>query len=116
VTDWKLYDSIYTERYMDSPAENPKGYEFGSVLTHAEKYKGYLLITHGTMDDNVHMQNTIQLIDKLEDLNKDFELMLYPNSRHGVGYPKRNHATREDVQFWFRHFLDEELTTTDIEK
>lgn len=109
VTDWKLYDSVYTERYMDTPEENPKGYEFGSVMTHADKYKGYLLITHGTMDDNVHMQNTIQLIDKLEDLDKDFELMLYPNARHGVGYPKRNHSVRENVQFWFNHFWGKEL-------
>lgn len=109
VTDWKLYDTVYTERYMDTPEENPKGYEFGSVLTHADKYKGYLLITHGTMDDNVHMQNTIQLISKLEDLNKDFELMLYPNARHGVAFPKRNHAARESVQFWFHHFLGKKL-------
>ena len=109
VTDWKLYDTVYTERYMDTPQENPKGYEFGSVMTHADKYKGYMLITHGTMDDNVHAQNTIQLISKLQDLNKDFELMLYPNARHGVGYPKRNHSVRENVQFWFNHFLDKEL-------
>jgi len=109
VTDWKLYDTVYTERYMDTPEGNPKGYEFGSVMTHAEKYRGCLLITHGTMDDNVHMQNTIQFISKLEDLNKDFELMLYPNERHGFGFPKRSHAARENVQFWFRHFLDREL-------
>jgi len=109
VTDWKLYDTVYTERYMDTPEENPKGYEFGSVMTHADRYKGYLLITHGTMDDNVHMQNTIQFISKLQDLNKDFELMLYPNARHGVGYPKRNHSVREKVQFWFQHFWGKEL-------
>jgi dipeptidyl-peptidase-4 len=109
VTDWKLYDTVYTERYMDTPDENPEGYKFGSVITHANKYKGKLLITHGTMDDNVHMQNTIQLIDSFEDLNKDFDLMLYPNSRHGIGYPKRNHSVRESTQFWFHHFLDQEL-------
>jgi dipeptidyl-peptidase-4 len=111
VTDWKLYDTVYTERYMDTPEENPEGYKFGSVMTHADKYNGSLLITHGTMDDNVHMQNTIQFIDKLEDLDKDFELMLYPNARHGIGYPKRNHSARESVQFWFRHFLGKELLT-----
>ncbi len=109
VTDWRLYDSVYTERYMDTPAENPDGYQFGSVLTHAEKYQGHLLITHGTMDDNVHLQNTIQLIEKLEELDKDFELLLYPNSRHGIGGSKRAHIIREEIQFWFKHFLGREL-------
>ncbi|MCX8105689.1 MAG: S9 family peptidase, partial [Ignavibacterium album] len=111
VTDWHLYDNVYTERYMDKPEENPEGYKFGSALTYADKYKGYLVITHGTLDDNVHMQNTIQLVDKFTNLDKDFELMLYPNERHGVGYPKRIHATREYVQFWFRHFLGKEFVT-----
>jgi len=109
VIDWRLYDTVYTERYMDSPQENPQGYDFGSVLTHADKYKGHLLITHGTMDDNVHMQNTIQFISKLQDLDRDFELMLYPNARHGVGGQKRNHSMRENVQFWFRHFFGREI-------
>jgi dipeptidyl-peptidase-4 len=67
------------------------------------------------MDDNVHMQNTIQFIDKLQDLNKDFDLMLYPNERHGVGNPKRNHLTREAVQFWFRHFLGKDLVIEENE-
>ena len=114
VADWRLYDTVYTERYMDTPEENPEGYEFGSVLTHAAGLKGKLLITHGTMDDNVHMQNIIQLIDKLEDLNKDFALMLYPGQRHGIRGLKRNHSTRESVQFWFRHFLGRELSVEEI--
>ncbi|MCK4465335.1 MAG: S9 family peptidase, partial [Bacteroidales bacterium] len=109
VTDWKLYDNVYTERYMDTPGQNPEGYEFGSVMTHAGNYKGFLLITHGTMDDNVHMQNTIQLVSKFEDLGKDFELMLYPGGRHGWGGAKRRHSTREGVQFWLRHFLGKDL-------
>ncbi len=111
VTDWRLYDTVYTERYMDTPEDNPEGYKFGSVLTHADKLKGKLLLTHGTMDDNVHMQNTIQLIDKLENLNKDFELMIYPNERHGVRFPKFKHAARESMQFWFRYFLGTDLPT-----
>ncbi|MCF8240114.1 MAG: S9 family peptidase [Melioribacteraceae bacterium] len=110
VTDWHLYDNVYTERYMDTPEENPEGYEFGSAMTHAEKYKGKLLITHGTMDDNVHMQNTMQFISKLQDLDKDFELMLYPNARHGVGYPKRPHFMREELEFWFHNLLNKEIT------
>ena len=109
VTDWHLYDNVYTERYMDKPEENPEGYKFGSALTHADKYKGYLLITHGTLDDNVHMQNTIQLVDKFTNLDKDFELMLYPNERHGIGFPKWKHERREYVQFWFKNFLDRDF-------
>ena len=109
VTDWALYDTIYTERYMDTPTENPEGYEFGSVLTHAKGLKGKLFITHGTMDDNVHMQNTMRLISKLEDMYKDFDLMIYPGQRHSISHPKRNHLNREIVRFWFRHFLDKEL-------
>ena len=104
VTDYRLYDSIYTERYMDTPEENPDGYTAGSVMTHADKLKGKLLITHGTMDDNVHMQNILQLIDKLQDLDKDFELMLYPNQRHGVGGPKRKHITRLVYEFFMKGF------------
>ena len=109
VTDWTLYDTIYTERYMDTPTENPEGYEFGSVLTHVKGLKGELLITHGTTDDNVHMQNTMQLVSKLENMNKDFDLMIYPGQRHTISPPKRKHLNRESVRFWFRHFLDKEL-------
>lgn len=109
VTDWRLYDNVYTERYMDTPFENPEGYKTSSVFTYADKLKGKLLITHGTLDDNVHMQNTIQLIDKLENLNKRFELMLYPNERHGYRAPKRNHFAKEQVNFWFRNFLNKEI-------
>jgi dipeptidyl-peptidase-4 len=104
VTDWRLYDNVYTERFMDTPEENPEGYKAASVMTHADRLKGKLLITHGTMDDNVHMQNTLQLIDKFEDLDKDFQLMLYPNGRHGIGPPKNKHMAREGWEFWREHF------------
>ena len=109
VTDWRLYDNVYTERYMDTPDENPEGYNYGSAMTHADKYKGLLRMTHGTMDDNCHMQNTIQLVDKLTSLDKHFELMLYPNERHGVGFPKWMHAQREYVEFWFKNFLGKDF-------
>ncbi len=109
VTDWHLYDNVYTERYMDTPEENPEGYKYGSAMTHADKYIGLLRISHGTMDDNVHMQNTIQLVDKLTTLDKHFELMLYPNERHGVGFPKWQHAQREYVEFWFENFLGKDF-------
>jgi len=105
VTDWKLYDSVYTERYMDTPAENKEGYEFGSVMTHAKKLKGVLLLEHGDMDDNVHLQNTIQFIDALMDQDKVFEYMVFPNQRHGFGGKKRENASRRHVDFWFKHLL-----------
>jgi dipeptidyl-peptidase-4 len=94
VTDWSLYDSHYTERYMDSPKENPEGYKSSSVLTYADKLKGKLVITHGVIDDNVHLQNSLQLIGRLQELNKDFEMMLYPGNRHGVFGPKLSHYNK----------------------
>jgi dipeptidyl-peptidase 4 len=109
VTDWHLYDATYTERFMDLPLDNPDGYRQSSAITHADKYKGGLMLTHGTMDDNVHMQNTIQLVDKLTDIDKDFELVLIPNSRHGTSYAKRKFATRKKMGFWFRNLLGKEL-------
>ncbi len=105
VTDWKLYDTHYTERYMDTPEENPEGYKNGSVLTFADKYKGVLRIVHGTMDDNVHMQNSIQLIDALQNLGKPFEFMLYPGERHGVRGAKAAHLRNDNHSFYYEHLL-----------
>ncbi len=84
VTDWKLYDSIYTERYMNTPKENPDGYARTSVVRSAKNLHGRLLILHGIMDDNVHVQNTVQFIDELQRADKDFEVMFYPRARHGI--------------------------------
>lgn len=109
VTDWALYDNVYTERYMGLPAENKEGYMFGSAMTHANKYKGLLRLTHGTLDDNCHIQNTLQLVDKFTSMNKHFELMLYPNERHGVGFPKWVHAQTEYVRFWYKNFLGKDF-------
>lgn len=109
VTDWHLYDNVYTERYMGLPDKNKEGYEYGSALTHADKYKGLLRLNHGTMDDNVHMQNTLQLVDKFTTLDKHFELMLFPNERHGVGFGKRRFEQNEYVNFWFKNFLGKEF-------
>lgn len=88
VTDWRLYDSIYTERYMRLPQNNPEGYDETSVLKAAADLHGRLLLLHGTMDDNVHMQNSVQLIYELQKAGKEFELMVYPRSRHGVREPE----------------------------
>ncbi|WP_052324260.1 DPP IV N-terminal domain-containing protein [Flavihumibacter sp. ZG627] len=109
VTDWSLYDTHYTERFMDTPAENPEGYKKTAVMTYADKLKGTLRIVHGTTDDNVHMQNSIQLINRLQDLGKQFEMMIYPNERHGIGAnvrAKREHLTRESVSFMYKYLLN----------
>lgn len=106
VTSWELYDSVYTERFMDTPQENPEGYKTGSVLTYVDKYKGLLRIMHGDMDDNVHMQNTIQLIDKLENANKHFELMIYSGGRHGWGGVKSAHDRSERYRFYYQNLLN----------
>jgi dipeptidyl aminopeptidase/acylaminoacyl peptidase len=87
VTDWKNYDSIYTERYMDTPQKNPEGYARTSVVRDAGNLNGRLLLIHGFMDDNVHVQNSVQLIDALQRARKDFDMMLYPRARHGIGEP-----------------------------
>jgi dipeptidyl aminopeptidase/acylaminoacyl peptidase len=84
VTDWRLYDSIYTERYMQTPQVNPEGYKKTSVVESAANLSGILLLIHGMMDDNVHVQNSMQFIDALQKANKDFELMVYPHARHGI--------------------------------
>ena len=109
VTDWALYDSVYTERYMDRPSENVEGYKAGRVITWAERYKGGLRLTHGTIDDNVHMQQTIQLVDWLTEHDKRFELMLYPDSRHGIQISQRAHLNREAHEFWVRTLLNGHL-------
>ncbi|HXH98975.1 MAG TPA: S9 family peptidase [Sphingobacteriaceae bacterium] len=106
VTDWQLYDTHYTERFMDTPQENPDGYKSTSALTYAEKLKGILRIVHGTMDDNVHMQNSIQLVNKLQDLNKHFEFMVYPGERHGWGGKKARHSNQENVRFMYKYMLE----------
>lgn len=91
VTDWLYYDTIYTERYMGLPSENKDGYEKTSVVKAARNLHGKLLICHGMIDDNVHPQNSLQLITALQAAGKDFEVMVYPGSRHGIvpaHYPK----------------------------
>ena len=84
VTDWTLYDSIYTERFMLTPQNNPEGYRVSSPLLAAKNLSGRLLLVHGLIDDNVHPQNTIKFAYELQKAGKPFELMLYPKSRHGL--------------------------------
>jgi dipeptidyl aminopeptidase/acylaminoacyl peptidase len=95
VTDWHNYDSIYTERYMSTPADNPDGYTASSVVKAAANLSGKLLIVHGMMDDNVHPQNALQFVHELQKANKDFELMVYPVARHG-GFGRHYAKLRTD--------------------
>jgi dipeptidyl-peptidase-4 len=108
VTDYRLYDNIYTERYMDTPQDNPEGYKDGSALTWASGLKGKLYMTHGDIDDNVHMQNSIYLISRLQDEGKTFQFMLYPNNRHGFSGAKAAHARNEANKFWLYNFFGKE--------
>ncbi len=87
VSDWRNYDSIYTERYMLTPQNNPEGYWKSSPVHYAKDLHGKLLLIHGAIDDNVHVQNTIQFVYELQKAGKQFQLMLYPKSRHGVTDP-----------------------------
>jgi dipeptidyl-peptidase-4 len=89
VTDWRLYDSVYTERYMGLPKENPAGYEASSVLKAAKNLSGQLLLLHGTLDDNVHPQNSIMLIDALQKAGHPFDFVLLPGSAHGPRSPEQ---------------------------
>lgn len=111
VTDWQLYDSHYTERYMDTPEENPEGYKSSSVLTHVKNYKGYLRIYHGTMDDNVHLQNSLQLVKALQQEKKRFEFMPYPGGRHGWRNLRQqdSHSWNENATFIYKHLLRKEM-------
>ena len=87
VSDWRNYDSIYTERYMGTPQNNPEGYKKSAPLSAAKDLHGKLLLVHGAIDDNVHMANTMQFLYELQRANKPVQLMVYPKSRHGVTDP-----------------------------
>ena len=84
VTSWRFYDSIYTERYMTTPQENPSGYDENSPINHVEKLKGAYLLVHGTGDDNVHVQNSMRMIEALVQANKQFDWAIYPDKNHGI--------------------------------
>ena len=84
VTNWRYYDNIYTERYMRTPQENPEGYDENSPINHVEKLKGEYLLIHGSADDNVHVQNTYEMVSALIKANKKFDLFIYPDKNHGI--------------------------------
>ena len=84
VTNWRFYDSVYTERYMQTPQENASGYDENSPINHVSKLKGSYLLVHGSADDNVHYQNTMRMIESLVQANKQFDLFIYPDKDHGI--------------------------------
>ena len=96
VTNWRYYDSIYTERYMRTPQENASGYDDNSPINHVEKLKGKYLLVHGSADDNVHYQNTMEMTNALVNANKQFDLFIYPNKNHGIygGYTRLHLFTK----------------------
>lgn len=84
VTSWRFYDTIYTERYMQTPQENPSGYDNNSPISHVNKLEGDFMLVHGSADDNVHVQNSTRLVEALVQANKDFEWLMYPDKNHGI--------------------------------
>ncbi|WP_410518251.1 S9 family peptidase [Alistipes ihumii] len=98
VTSWRFYDTIYTEIYNGLPQDNPSGYDDNSPIHFADRLKGKLLIAHGTGDDNVHIQNTYEMITRLVEYDKPFELYVYPDRNHGMG-PSRHHLMERCIEF-----------------
>ena len=112
VYDWALYDSHYTERYMDTPQNNPEGYKVSKVLNYVKSYpvtyespdeSVMLKLTHGTGDDNVHHQNTLMLINALHRREKKFELMIYPDGMHGYRGYQGTHFKNANREFWLKY-------------
>ena len=100
VTSWRFYDTIYTERYMTTPQENPSGYDENSPINHVDKLEGDFLLIHGSGDDNVHLQNTMRMVEALIQADKQFEWMIYPDKNHGIyGGNTRLHLYKKMTNF-----------------
>lgn len=106
VTSWRFYDSVYTERYMQTPQENADGYDDNSPINFVELLKGDYLLIHGTGDDNVHSQNSMRMINALVEANKDFDLFVYPDRSHGI-YEGNN--TRLHLYNKMTNFIDKSI-------
>jgi dipeptidyl-peptidase-4 len=106
VTSWRFYDSVYTERYMQTPQENASGYDDNSPINYADKLKGKFLLVHGTGDDNVHVQNSFRMINSLIEANKQFDMFIVPDRTHGI-YKGRN--TRLNLFTKMTNFIEENL-------
>ena len=114
VSSWRFYDTIYTERYMATPQENPDGYDDNSPITHVDKLKGDLLLIHGGADDNVHLQNTLRMVEALIQANKQFEWAIYPDKNHGIyGGNTRLHLYTKMTNFVKDKFGKQKITKLD---
>lgn len=115
VYDYMLYDTHYTERFMDTPQRNPEGYKRTIMAERIRKsgYKGddtnYLMLTHGAADDNVHIQNTMALVLELQKMGRQFDLMIYPRQLHGYRGAQGQFSNFNDYRFWYRHLLGKEV-------
>ena len=104
VSDWRDYDSIYTERYMSRPTEFPEGYKDFSVVNSAAKLNGHLLLAHGTGDDNVHIENTVQFVQKLIEAQIPYDLQIYPRKTHSISGPDvRTHLYTRILEHFERY-------------
>tara|TARA_B110000503_G_scaffold143556_1_gene245788 strand:+ start:4261 stop:6441 length:2181 start_codon:yes stop_codon:yes gene_type:complete len=100
VSSWRFYDTIYTERYMETPQENPSGYDQNSPIFHVDKMQGDFLLVHGSADDNVHVQNTTRLVEALVQADKEFDWAVYPDKNHGIyGGNTRLHLYKKMTRF-----------------
>ena len=100
-SDWKFYDTVYTERFMRTPKENGDGYAASSAILRADKLHGSLLLIHGTADDNVHFQNCAEYSEALVQANKQFDMQIYTNRNHGIaGGNTRNHLMNRVANFF----------------
>lgn len=106
VTDWRLYDTIYTERYMGLPEDNFENYEKSSVMAHTQHLQGSMLVAHSSMDENVHIQNTMQMVTAFTNTGKDVELRIYPKGDHGVAYNQQSFLLLHQV---YTNFLNRHL-------
>jgi dipeptidyl-peptidase-4 len=118
VTSWRFYDTVYTERFLRTPQENPKGYDENSPINYAEKLKGNYLLVHGTGDDNVHVQNSYRMINALIEANKQFDMFIVPDRTHSIykGKNMRLNLYTKMTNFIELHLINKSNISTNIKK
>ncbi|MGH7623882.1 MAG: prolyl oligopeptidase family serine peptidase, partial [Gemmatimonadaceae bacterium] len=115
-TDWRLYDTIYTERYMGLLPDNAAGYDSSSAVRHAAALTGHLLLIHSMMDDNVHPRNTMQLLTAATNAGRNIDLRIYPPGAHGAAYNLQSyHLIEQQTDAYFARWLKGDCATTSTE-